>query len=165
MAYSKEQWDKARTLFEAGLSLSQISEKTTIDKSSISKKAKIQQWKSGEHIDYIEAKQKIVEKKSTLSIEKINTLDEIADEAIRNKNLIFGVTQKALQKAKEMIEDIDSASDLKTIVDLSDRASLTLGVNQRHANSQVNIQNTNAQQTNIDKDLILNTLKTFEDEY
>jgi transcriptional regulator with XRE-family HTH domain len=42
MAYSIEQWQKAQTLFEAGLSLSKIAEKTGIDKSSISKKAKIQ---------------------------------------------------------------------------------------------------------------------------
>jgi len=148
MAYSQEQWNRARTLFEAGLSLSQIADRTSIDKSSISKKAKIQLWKSGEHSDYIEAKTKIVEKKSTLSVEKINTLDEIADEAIRNKDLCFGVTQKALKKLDKMIDEFDNPNDIKTAIEASDRASLTLGVNPRHA-PKVEVNNTNAQQNNI----------------
>lgn len=48
MAISKDLWDKARTLYESGkLSLSEISSQTGIDKSSISKKAKIQQVNRG----------------------------------------------------------------------------------------------------------------------
>lgn len=46
-----------------------------------------------------------------------------------------------------MIEEVDNANDLKAIVDLSDKASITLGVNQRHANTTIN--NTNATQ-NVD---------------
>jgi len=142
MAYSDEQWERTRAYYESGqYSLSQISDKTGIGKSAISKEAKNQQWKSGEDADYIEAKIKIVEKKSTLSVEKINTLDDIADEAIRNKNLVYGLTQKALRKANELLDQSDDMNEINTAVALADRASLTLGVNQRHANSQVNIQN------------------------
>jgi len=154
MAYSDDMWQKAKTLFEAGLSLSQISQKTGIDKSSISKKAKIQLWKSGEHSDYIEAKAKIVEKKSTLSVEKINILDEIADEAIANKRLVYGVAQKALQKASTLLDQSEDMNELKTAVELADRASLTLGVNPRHA-PKVEIQNTNAQQNNQPTQIIV----------
>lgn len=147
MAISQDKWNKAKTLFESGkLSLSEISKQTGIDKSSISKKSKIQQWSSVENSDYIDAKVLIATKKSTLSMEKINTLDEIADNEIRNRNLVYGVTQKALRKANAMIDEIDNANDLKAIVDLSDRASITLGVNARHANTTIN--NTNANQVN-----------------
>ena len=47
MAIAKELWDKARALFELGNSLSLISDSTGIDKSSISKKAKLQGWIQG----------------------------------------------------------------------------------------------------------------------
>ena len=50
----------------------------------------------------------------------------------------------------------EDAQDMKHIVDSIDKASITLGVNQRHANSQVNISNTNAVQNN-------NTPLTLED--
>ena len=41
------------------------------------------------------------------------------------------------------------AKDIKDLVDANDKLSITLGVNQRHANSQVNISNTNAVQNNL----------------
>jgi transcriptional regulator with XRE-family HTH domain len=150
MAISKDIWEKARTLYESGkLSLSEISTKTGIDKSSISKKAKIQQWKNGEHSDYIDSRLKIVEKKSTLSVEKINTLDDIANELIRYKDLVYNVQEKALNKANEMLDYIDTAKDLKDIIDGVDKASITLGVNQRHSTSQVNVNTQTNVQNNI----------------
>lgn len=134
MAYSPEQWDKAKTFFESGqFSLSQISDKVGIGKSAISKMAKNQQWNNEENSDYIEAKKTLAVKKSTLNSTVIQTLDDIADEQIRNKNLVYGVTQKALQKAHDLLDEIDNANDLKAIVELSDRASITLKVNERHA--------------------------------
>lgn len=145
MAYSEEKWNKAKGYYEAGLSLSQINDKTGIDRSAISRKAKKQQWQHGKNADYIVSKEIIATKKTTESNTSLICADEVADELIRNKNLVFGVTQKALAKASKMIDELDNAQDLKHIVDLSDKASLTLGVNQRHAKTEIN--NTNAQQT------------------
>ena len=48
MAISKEVWDKAQALYELGDSLSRIADKTGIEKSSISKRAKKEQWVQGE---------------------------------------------------------------------------------------------------------------------
>ena len=149
MAISQEKWDKARTLFESGkLSLSEISKQTGIDKSSISKKAKIQQWSSVENSDYIEAKILIAEKKSTLPIEKINILDDVANDEIRRRKLVLGNAEKLAQKIDIMTDEVFEAKDIKDLVDANDKLSITLGVNQRHSNSQVNIQNTNATQVN-----------------
>jgi DNA-binding XRE family transcriptional regulator len=66
-------------------------------------------------------------------------------EAIRNKGLVFGLTQKALKKAEQMLDNADNINDVKAVVELSDRASLTLGVNPRFA-PKTEITNTNAQE-------------------
>lgn len=143
MAYSELQWQRARDYFESGqYSLGQISEKTGIDKSQISRISKKQQWQIGLHSDYIAAKVKIVEKKTTENTTTISTLDEIADEAILNKGLVYGVTQKALKKLNKMIDEMDNANDIKTAIEASDRASLTLRVNERHA-PKVEVSQTN----------------------
>ena len=47
MAIDKEIWNKARALFEQGLSLSQIELETNINKTSISKQAKKENWEKG----------------------------------------------------------------------------------------------------------------------
>lgn len=47
MAISQDKWDKAKALFEQGLSLSQIEDETEINKTSISKKAKQEEWQKG----------------------------------------------------------------------------------------------------------------------
>lgn len=151
LAISKDLWLKARTLYETNqYSLSQISEKTGIDKSSISKKAKIQHWSSVENLDYIESRVIIADKKSTLSTQKINTLDEVADEAIRLKKLVYGFQEKAIKKASEILEITETAQDIKHLVDAVDKASITLKVSDRFAPKQ-DINLTNAQQNNETK--------------
>ena len=153
MAYSKEQWERTKAYFESGqYSLSEISEKTGIDKSQISRKSKIQQWQSGKNSDYIEAKVTLATKKTTENTTILQTLDDIADDMIRRKNLVYGASEKILAKAIKMSDEVDNAQDLKYLSDTVDKTSLTLGVNQRHSNSQVNIQNTNAIQNNIEVD-------------
>lgn len=47
MAIDKEIWNKAKALFEQGLSLSQIELETNINKTSISKQAKKENWEKG----------------------------------------------------------------------------------------------------------------------
>ena len=78
----------------------------------------------------------IVSIKSELSQEseyQSECFDKEVNEKLKNKNLVYGVTQKALQKAHDLLDEIDNANDLKAIVELSDRASITLKVNERHA--------------------------------
>jgi len=151
MAISQEIWDKARTLFESGkLSLSEISTRTGIDKSTISKKAKIQQWSSVENSDYIDAKITIANKKSTLPMEKINILDDIANDILRRKNLVFGIQEKAVKKAGDMLDQIDTPQDLKFIVDAIDKAATTLGVVDRFAPKMEIKQELNNQNNNLE---------------
>ena len=166
MAISQEKWDKAREYFEAGLSLSEIVLRTEISKAQISKKSKIENWQKGnEKKQLISQAVEVAEQKETLNETALQVHNELVDEQLRRRNLVFNASEKLLVKATEMIKkgqtvdkinvgagiqqieprELDS-SDLKNLADTIDKASITLGVNQRHSNSQVNIQNTNATQ-------------------
>lgn len=169
MAHSKELWEKAKGYYEAGISLQKIKDKTGIDRSAISKKAKNQQWQQGKNADYIEAKEIIAVKKSTENQQSLICADEIADDNIRRKNLIYGLTEKALGKIDKALsktitikeegkedreEEVEhSSKDIKDYVEAIDKASITLGVNQRHSNSQVVVNNQNNVQQNTSIEL------------
>ena len=86
----------------------------------------------------------------------VKAFDDKVNEQLRRQNLVFNASEKALKKLDSLIDMTEDAQDMKHIVDSIDKASITLGVNQRHANSQVNISNTNAVQNN-------NTPLTLED--
>jgi len=59
-----------------------------------------------------------------------------------------------------------NTSDTLNILNGTDKASITLGVNQRHANSQIQVNNSNTQQSlELNQEIVSNTLKNFEDEY
>ena len=168
MAISQDKWEKAKEYFEAGLSLSEIVLRTEISKAQISKKSKIENWEKGnEKKQLISQAIEVAIKKETLKETALEVHNEIVNEQLRRQNLVFNASEKALKKLDSLIDMTEDAQDMKHIVDSIDKASITLGVNQRHANSQVNISNTNATQTNIElnKDIVLQTLKSFDDEY
>ena len=96
----------------------------------------------------------------------MNAIMNAAKDEAYNRGLIFNATQKNLAKITEMLnkntkhekvgvgdgvqnfEPVElNANDYKALQDAIDKASLTLGVNPRTA--QTLIQNTNAQQTKI----------------
>ena len=172
MAYSQEQWDKAKAYYEAGLSLSKIKEKTGIARNTISQRAKREQWEHSKSVDYIEARELIANKKATEKEQTVLILDEVADNRIRRKNLVYGGVEKAVKKMNDIIakgyveEKINvgdgmqkfedralNTTDLKNAIDGYDKASITLGINQRHSNQNIslntqnNIQNNNLQLT------------------
>jgi len=176
MAHSKELWEKAKGYYEAGLSLSKIEAKTKIVKSQISRVAKKQQWQQGKNTDYIEAKEIIATKKATESNTSLLIADEVADDNIRRKSLVYGASEEILKLSSKMASDNNKqvvikvkeyskehgssesldkinveldASDLKNLAEAVDKSSITLGINQRHANSQIQINNQNSQETKI----------------
>jgi hypothetical protein len=98
---------------------------------------------------------------------------------VANRIKVDNISNKILDKASQMISsnktiekvnvgdgmqsfqerELNSA-DLKNLADTVDKASVTLGVNQRHASSQVTVNNTNAQQNNDNNsNLITEALK------
>lgn len=121
----------------------------------------------GKNDQVVNAQITILTAKALLSDSEMTAIMTAAQNDIFNNGLITNATQlnlvrtmeylsnnKKLEKVsagagiQELVEVGLGSSDFKECQDTIDKASLTLGINQRHSNSQVNIQNTNATQTN-----------------
>ena len=177
MAISQDRWDKAKEYFEAGLSLSEIVLRTEISKAQISKKSKIENWEKGNEKKHLISQAiEVVEKKETLNETALSVHNEIVNDEIRRKGLVFNATEKLLKKASQMIdknsvvEKINvgdgiqnfesrelNTSDFKNLIDTIDKASITLGINQRHSNQVIN--NANAQLTDNTKNEMIVTFR------
>lgn len=179
MAYSSEQWERTKAYFESGqYSLSDISSKTGIDKSQISRKSKTQQWVSGRNADYIESKVVLATKKATENTTTLQTLDDIADEKIRHKKLIYGNAELLASQIPKMLEAcilkeenketgeivetlVMSSKQLKEMAEANDQLAVTLKVADRHAKSgDVNVSATAGAVANNN----IRTLKDFYEE-
>lgn len=117
MAISQELWDKAKALFEQGLSLNEIELETEINRSTISKKAKNENWVKAKN-QQLKADIKAIDKeKSTLDV-KINTaveklsklsdfeitiLDEQIQDETGNKSLLFSTANLSLIRKNQML--------------------------------------------------------------
>ncbi|MFV7791260.1 hypothetical protein ACNO6Z_10465 [Aliarcobacter lanthieri] len=119
MAYSQEIWQKAKTLFELGKSLQDIACECGIkDRTSITKRAKkenwikfeIQQLKS-DIIDYEEQNSTLDEKKSTL-VEKlanlsdfkgVTTIQKVVEDEIGRKSLLFSTATLSLIRKNQLL--------------------------------------------------------------
>ena len=116
----------------------------------------------------VKAQITILTAKALLSDEELTAIMTAAQNEVFNKGLITNATQLNLVRTMEYLsknqklEKINvgdgvqnfepvglGSDDFKQCQDAIDKASITLGVNQRHANSQVNISNTNAVQNNL----------------
>ena len=189
MAYTTEEWKKAKVLRESGKSLTEVELITGINKSSIQRKEKKDNWilnktqqlKSDiievekENAKILQQKTQLREKIATLEDYEIKYLDEIIQDEEKIRSLLFSTTalnvirinedlQQNMKYEKvscgDGVQNLEpvklSASDYKNAQEALDKASVTLGVNQRHSNSQVQINNSNALQNNI---------KTLDDFY
>lgn len=87
---------------------------------------------------------------NTKSERLVKAFDTKVNDELRRQNLVYGFQEKAIKRASEILEMTEAAQDLKHLVDAVDKASITLGVSQRHApKSDVNL--TNATQVNDNK--------------
>ena len=173
---TKYNWEDIKKHYEAGMSQAEIVLNFECPKSSLSEKINKEGWTQNEQVKaYIKGSIEVNEQKANLieqDVRIVEIADSIVDEHSRRRNLVFNATELLVKRATTMIKEnkttdkisvgagiqqiepreLDS-SDLKNLADTIDKASLTMGVNQRHSNSQVNIQNTNAVQTNNNIDI------------
>lgn len=176
MAYSEEIWQKAKVLREVGKSLSEVELITGINKSSIQRKEKKDNWIVGktqqlkndiievekENAKILQQKTQLREKIATLEGYEIKYLDEIIQDEAKIKSLIFSTTalnvirinedlQQNMKYEKvsvgDGVQNLEpvklSASDYKNAQEALDKASITLGINQRHSSSQINVNTQN----------------------
>lgn len=117
MAISQEIWNKAKALFEQGLSLSEIELETEIKRSSISKKAKQENWNKSINqqlkadIKAIDNQKSTLDAKINTTVEKLSKLSDfeitILDEQIYNetgiKSLLFSTANLSLIRKNQML--------------------------------------------------------------
>ncbi|MFW3412318.1 hypothetical protein ACN9J3_06250 [Aliarcobacter butzleri] len=181
MAYSKEVWQKAKVLRESGKSLGDVELLTGINKSSIQRKEKKENWIVGktqqlksdiievekQNATILQQKATIREKIATLEDYEIKYLDELIQDEAKIRSLLFSTTalnvirinedlQQNMKYEKvsvgDGVQNLEpvklSASDYKNAQEALDKASITLGVNQRHSSTQINLNNQNNIQNN-----------------
>ena len=181
MAIDASKWARARALFELGKSLTEIAEDTGINRTTVSKKAKSENWEKekiqqleSDIIEYEREKSRLEGKKSTL-FQRVAKLDDFAitvlDESIMEKthlqSLITSTSQLALIRTNEVltknstVEKVNigegiqgfgsrelNPRDIRECVEIVDKASITLGINDRHATSKVEVNQNQATQLN-----------------
>lgn len=118
MAYSAEQWERAKILFELEIPLSEIEEKTGISKGQISKKSNKEKWgketkrkRIKTDIVAFEKKKETLEKENETLIREISTLDEfeitiiqnVVEEETRNKSLLFSTANLSLIRKNQLL--------------------------------------------------------------
>lgn len=191
MAYSQEQWSEAKFLWELDKPLSYIVEKTGISKGQISKKSNKEQWKKETEGNTLKSEIKAFEKEketikqketdlvkrvSNLEEYQITILDDLIQEELGNKSLLFSTANLSLIRKNQILTkntkqviayetiysdtgkpiskkpvavDVElEPNDLKTIDDGIDKNAISLELAQRHSNNQINVNTQNNIQNN-----------------
>lgn len=133
MAISQDRWDVARAMFEGGASLFDISSKTGIDRSTVSKKAKKIGWEKGINQHLVVDEVRIEQEKSTLNQQQIQYHD--FEVAFKQKLIsdIEKFSNNAIKKASQLVSKSNTGSDFKSVVEGVDKLSVMTKINDRHA--------------------------------
>ena len=94
---------------------------------------KITKDKLPKHKDKVTKKVSLVKELSEASYQEVKAIDEVVDKQTRHLKLINDNATMLAGKITVMAQQIDTPSDLKTLVDANDRLAITLKVTDRHA--------------------------------
>jgi len=121
-----------------------------------------------------------------LPIEQMNAIMNAAKDEVYSMGLAINATQLNLMRINEALtsnkklekisvgqgmqqfEEVSlDSSDYKNMQDAIDKATVTLGINQRHASSQVtvNTQNNNTQHVELTEEAVKKVIADFDDNY
>jgi len=153
---SDKQWQLAEDLFLAGKSLAEINKATNIARSTISTRAKNEQWIRGknEHliVEAVElagkSEQLTVQLKEQLTEQQLNIHNKEVNAMLLFKGKLDTFSNKAMRKANDLMNTVEDGQGFKAIVDGVDKHTMTVGYNDRFSTSSTVIHNTNAQQNN-----------------
>lgn len=137
-------WEKAKALFEAGKSLSEINAETGIDRATVSKRAKKDGWEKGIYQQLILDGSRVKAEISTLSSTVLNVVEKEIEE--RTKHIQF-FTNAAIKNVQESmsLQCVDQ-SEFKARAETILKGKETVFGKE----SAMVINNTNAQQNNTD---------------
>jgi hypothetical protein len=146
---SQTQWDKAKLLFEAGEKVLHIEEKTGINRGSISRKAKSEEWVQGLLQHAIVESVRVKEVIATLSPPQQDFVAMEVSRISEDTNLIHELTRLNLRYVKKKIPSAENMQEHLAAQTTIGKAAVDLGVQQKFVTTTIN--NTNAQQTNIER--------------
>ncbi len=146
MAIKPEIWAAARVMFEGGKVPQDIADKLGIDRSTIAKKAKNDDWKKGKNHSLIVDEARVVAEKSQLNSQELGFHNREVERLTEDAKMIHTLTKNNMVGVGNKLRNHQSLNmnDHKAAQDLIDKASITLGVNERFAkpaNIQQNTQN------------------------
>ena len=147
-------WAKAKVMFEMGKSLNQISNELGIDKGNISKKAKKDNWQKGKLQPLIQDAVRVQEAFTTLSRPELEAVVNERDNIIRFKNKRDKIVDLAFDRIASELPTCE-VQHIKPLVEAADKTCVMADIAPRfNPNSGAKINNTIAQQTVIDGDVI-----------
>lgn len=167
--------DKQRDMiisdFNIGVSQNQLALKYECSPATINKLCKGLEPKYKDKVNTIVAIKSELSKESEYQSE---CFEKEVNDKLRREGLVFNATEKLLKKASQMIDKnsvVDKINvgdgvqnfeprelntrDFKNLIDTIDKASITLGINPRHANTNIKVDNNNLQQTNNQKTILV----------
>ncbi len=112
-----DQWLKAKSLFEAGKSLSEIHKETTIDKAAISRAAKKESWEKGKNQQLILDAARVTEEMSTLSSTALDVVVKEIDERTKHIQFFNNATLKNLSLMTRKLDEGTSVLEHKIAQD------------------------------------------------
>jgi molybdopterin/thiamine biosynthesis adenylyltransferase len=156
MAIKQEIWDKARILYEHGNALNDIAKELGINKGSISRKSKQEEWVKNsdlatlvnDEVEYIIKGNEIATQKATLATQELRLHDKAVQDKIRRQNLVYGNAEKFIGQLSKISDSVDNGMEMKAIVEANHKAGQTLGVVEQFA-PKTDINNNNNQQNNV----------------
>ena len=141
MAIKKEIWDKARILFEQGKALNDIAKELGINKGSISRKSKQEEWTKNselatlvnDEVTNIIKGNEIATQKATLSNPELQLHNREVVDQLRKKDLVHGNAEKFLGQLNKLSDSVDNGMEMKAIIEANHKAGQTLGVVEQFA--------------------------------
>lgn len=92
--------------------------------------------------ELVNKKVEVNQESKQLSEQEVNAVNEAVHFKEQMLNDIKLFSRKAMQKAGDLLDNTDSGSDFKAILDGVDKLSITTGINERHAKPTQVQQNT-----------------------
>jgi len=163
MAHNKKTWDEARAYFEQGKPLSFIAGKTGISSGALSKKSKKETWSKEKGKQLVLDEVRLTEEKEAKSEQELEIHNSEVNRLLRHRkktDAVANLGQSLIGKKFKEEGTKLTMLDIKNGIDANDKASVTIGVNARHApKTETTIHNTNAQQNNVPPNEILDAIR------
>ncbi|MCW8930885.1 MAG: helix-turn-helix domain-containing protein [Gammaproteobacteria bacterium] len=126
--------------WKVGVSQNQLAKNYNVSPATINKLCKdVPQ----ENIEIVNSKVSTIRALQEKSECEVNSIEREVNDRLRREQLVYGVQEKAIQKAGVLLDEVSEPQDLKHLVDAVDKASITLGVSQRHSNQNINVNTQN----------------------